>query len=263
MDKKIPTSLTSYDLLKAFAVITMVLDHVGFYFFPDDLWWRAAGRMSAPVWLFLIGYARSRDLPPKLWGGAGILILASGVFGPAILPTNILVNIVFIRLVLDTVMEKLGGRISNVIEVSVLIVLLLIPTGFITDYGTAGLAVAIFGAYARRVHDGGDHRQAMMISGVAAYGLYAALFAISFSFSPAQMAATFGLSALSFAMAYRFKPSTLSDLTARLPSFAVWFLQLCGRRSLEIYVGHLLVFKLASMLLGVEGHDFMNWTLID
>ena len=38
MTKALPQNITSYDLLKAFAVIIMVIimviDHTGFYFFP-------------------------------------------------------------------------------------------------------------------------------------------------------------------------------------------------------------------------------------
>ena len=34
--KQLPRELTSYDFLKAFALITMVIDHTGYYFFPEQ-----------------------------------------------------------------------------------------------------------------------------------------------------------------------------------------------------------------------------------
>ena len=68
--KTLPSSITSYDILKTFAVLTMIIDHIGLYFFPDEMWWRVIGRLSFPVWLFLIGYAQSRDIPKLLILGA-------------------------------------------------------------------------------------------------------------------------------------------------------------------------------------------------
>ncbi|MBU2579680.1 conjugal transfer protein TraX [Patescibacteria group bacterium] len=41
--------------LKIIAVITMVADHVGFLFFPHILWLRIIGRISLPIFAFLIG----------------------------------------------------------------------------------------------------------------------------------------------------------------------------------------------------------------
>ena len=46
MPKVLPRELTSYDFLKTFAVVFMVIDHAGFFFFPDNDWMRVAGRLS-------------------------------------------------------------------------------------------------------------------------------------------------------------------------------------------------------------------------
>ena len=137
MTKPFPASLTSYDLLKAFAVITMVIDHVGFYFFPDDDVWRVIGRLSFPVWFFLIGYATSRDLPAKLWIGATILVLANSVVGLPVLALNALWTIIAIRLVLDRVMAMIGHSIHTLAAAAVIMLLLALPTALISEYGTA------------------------------------------------------------------------------------------------------------------------------
>ncbi len=39
-DNPLPAPLTAYDLLKTLAIILMVVDHIGAYFFPDQMWWR-------------------------------------------------------------------------------------------------------------------------------------------------------------------------------------------------------------------------------
>jgi hypothetical protein len=261
MNKPLPSILTSYDLFKAFAVVTMIADHAGYYFFPDDLWWRVAGRMSAPVWLFLIGYANSRDLSARLWVGAGVLIVASGMLGPTILPASILPVVLAIRLVLDRVLLKMGRGVSDTLEVWCLILLLALPTALMSDYGAVGLAVALYGAYVRRLSEGRVHPRAAILTGVGAYGLYGALMWISFEFSVVQFVAALALSALSFAALYRFRP--VSWEAVRLPGPVSGFFKVCGRYSLEIYVLHLVAFKVAALGLGMDGFAWMGWRLFE
>lgn len=43
-------------MLKALALLTMVIDHIGFLFFPDQDWMRAIGRLTMPIF----GYAIAR-----------------------------------------------------------------------------------------------------------------------------------------------------------------------------------------------------------
>jgi len=103
MVKTLPKNMTSYDLLKTFAVITMIIDHVGYYFFPEQLEWRVVGRMSMPVWLFLVGYAKTRDIPEMLWMGGLILLAGNIIVGMPIFALNILFGIMVVRLTLDKV----------------------------------------------------------------------------------------------------------------------------------------------------------------
>jgi len=53
----LPSLLTTHHLFKAFALVIMTIDHVGAFLYPDDLWWRAVGRIATPIWFFLVGYA--------------------------------------------------------------------------------------------------------------------------------------------------------------------------------------------------------------
>lgn len=50
-------------MLKLIAMICMVFDHVGDNFFPDQVWMRAIGRISMPLFAFCIseGFAHTRD----------------------------------------------------------------------------------------------------------------------------------------------------------------------------------------------------------
>ena len=40
--------------LKLIAIITMVIDHTGAIFFPDQMWLRAIGRIAFPIFVFLL-----------------------------------------------------------------------------------------------------------------------------------------------------------------------------------------------------------------
>ncbi|MBB1543475.1 MAG: hypothetical protein HG456_001750 [candidate division SR1 bacterium] len=45
-----------YDRLKVLAVITMIIDHLGYYIFPEYLYLRLIGRIAFPIFLFLVGF---------------------------------------------------------------------------------------------------------------------------------------------------------------------------------------------------------------
>ncbi|HEY1037644.1 MAG TPA: TraX family protein [Candidatus Paceibacterota bacterium] len=49
--------------LKLLACLTMLIDHIGFLFFPEQIAWRIIGRLSFPLFAFLIaeGYSKTKD----------------------------------------------------------------------------------------------------------------------------------------------------------------------------------------------------------
>jgi hypothetical protein len=153
MSKPLPKEITSYDLFKTFAVLFMIIDHIGFYFYTDEGWWRIAGRMCVPVWFFLIGYASTRDIPMKLWVGSLILVLANIPGGHYILPLNILPTIIAIRLILDEFMRRALMQKSAFWALNVILVILALPTSILTEYGTLGLILAIYGYLYKRRHE--------------------------------------------------------------------------------------------------------------
>ena len=57
------TGLTNYHL-KLLAAATMVIDHVGVVFYPDNDWLRIVGRISFPlfVWLLVQGETHTRNV---------------------------------------------------------------------------------------------------------------------------------------------------------------------------------------------------------
>src|SRR6185503_6836606 len=63
----------STDWLKAVAIILVSIDHFGYFFMEDDLWWAAFGRLAAPTFFFLVGYAKTRTVPIH-WIALGIVL---------------------------------------------------------------------------------------------------------------------------------------------------------------------------------------------
>lgn len=56
------------DTLKLIAMVTMLIDHIGYLFFPDQIAWRMVGRLSFPIFAFLTarGVRLTRSKPRYL-----------------------------------------------------------------------------------------------------------------------------------------------------------------------------------------------------
>jgi hypothetical protein len=49
-------TINSYDIAKFLAIFVMIIDHLGFFFFPEYPVLRGVGRFAFPLFFFLIGY---------------------------------------------------------------------------------------------------------------------------------------------------------------------------------------------------------------
>lgn len=45
-----------YDYIKIVALLSMIIDHLGYFVFPDEIWLRIVGRLAFPLFLLLVGY---------------------------------------------------------------------------------------------------------------------------------------------------------------------------------------------------------------
>lgn len=147
--KTLPTEVTHLDLIKSFAVIVMIIDHIGYYFFPEQEWFRAIGRIGFPVWFFMIGYALSRELPGKLLVGALVLLVANIGLDLPLLPLNALFTIILLRMLIDPFMDiVLRSRYIFWLS-AILLVLGYVLSNLITEYGTIALLFAVAGYLTR------------------------------------------------------------------------------------------------------------------
>ncbi|QQG37043.1 MAG: hypothetical protein HYS17_04570 [Micavibrio aeruginosavorus] len=260
--KALNKDLTSYDVLKAAAVLLMLADHTGFYFFPDENWWRVWGRFCVPIWFFLIGYARSRDLSPRIWVGAAALAIASGAAGMGFLPLNILATMIILRLALDPVMAGvLQGR-RYIWQISAIFLFLVLPSSYLFEYGTLAFIMAMYGWLVRHQseYEGGVIlRQRFFF---LAIGSFVFLQSVFFAFDqPQMMALSIGILFV-MALLTVFRPMTFAGTGQGGLGILFAPVRFLGRYTLEIYVAHLLLFKALGVWLYPDRFLLWDWRLI-
>lgn len=270
MSRVATTNLTTIDFLKAFALITMVIDHVGFCFFVEDLlnpygdphlWFRAVGRLCVPIWFFLIGYALSRDLSPPIWIGAFGLLALHIISGLYILPLNVLFSFIAIRLIIDRLALATFKNWANFAIVMFSCTVLFFQTGMLTEYGTVGIILALTGFVVR--HQGADYgllkyKFLPSIMFWISVIVFASTQWVFFGFAKDQLSFVFIGTAIVMQVLMNLRPHEYPRLAAQLGPNLTWVIQLMGRRTLELYVIHVTIFILIAWL-GGFGYPIYGW----
>ncbi len=256
--KILPRDITSYDLFKAFAVVFMIIDHVGYYLFPDEMWWRVLGRFCVPVWFFLVGYAKSRDLGPRIWIGMLILVAGNFVAGMSIFGLNILATMIVVRLTIDPIMKAGLKDRQNFWGLCVALLLLTIPTGILFEYGTQAVLMAIFGWLVRHSDEIEDSKTFIPQYLAFALSTFVLMEEAAFRFDQVHLAVLcMGLFIVMGALLF-FRPATYPALTKKLGPLAP-VIRFAGRRTLEIYVAHLVLLKMMALFVQPEYFILWNW----
>ena len=243
------------DWLKTAAIILVAVDHFGYFFVENADWWSVFGRLAAPLFFFLLGYARTRTVPLYwIWLGVILTLLDSWNADWTWVAPNILLSFALIRLARPYVQILLQrhGWAALALLVSVLFVVLPIAAE-IVDYGAEGWLWALFGLCQRMYVDG---RSATDLSGTAqssatpaqaitenmglmrllacfvAAVVYVWQEQLEFSFSQIQFSTfIFGLGVLSISLCIFLRgPSRIQP-----PESIAGTLRFIGRRTLEIY----------------------------
>ncbi len=154
------------DWLKTAAITLVSIDHIGHFFMQDDHWWGAFGRLAAPTFFFLIGYAQTRTVPLYwIWLGIILTLLESWNAGWTWVAPNILLSFALVRFArpyVQIIVQRYGWAAFVLVVCALLAVHPL--AAMMVDYGAGGWLWALFGLYQRMYVDG---RSAADVDGVA------------------------------------------------------------------------------------------------
>jgi hypothetical protein len=141
------------DWLKTAAIVLVAVDHFGHFFIENNVWWSAFGRLAAPPFFFLMGYAQTRAVPISwILLGAVLTLLESWNAGWTWVAPNILLSFALIRLArpgVESLVLRYGWAAAALLVLALLAVQPI--TGQIVDYGSVGWLWALLGI-CRRMH---------------------------------------------------------------------------------------------------------------
>jgi hypothetical protein len=244
----------SLDAMKFFAVVNMTVDHIGAYFFPDLMWLRAIGRITFPVWFFLVGYSRGRGIGRDLWVYALLLVAAQPFVGQPIFPMNALVTVILCRYVLNVCTDR-GWLPARIPELIMAFLFLSIFTMSLFDYGSVAFLFAMMGRMVRE-----KERKNFTLLVVASYGLFILWQSYSFQFDMFQW--TYVVLGTAWVVGW----------LARCPLTPIWenwqdspakrMVALLSRNTLSYYFYHRLIFQLLGAL-AIGGGIHFSFEIIE
>lgn len=239
-----PVRVSSTDWLKLVGIAAFILDHIGLFFIEDAELFRIAGRVAAPIFFFLIGFARSRQVPLS-WIVLGVALTALDVWidGADEFSLNILLNFAAVRLALRVIDYHAATPLRLAIIAGLCV--FAIPTaGLVFEYGAEGWLWALFGFAQRRFRDG-DMQFKWLRFGFAALAIaiYAAVEIEDHEFEDGEeialVAALIALGGLLLLFQRRTSP-------LQPPAFLMRPVQIVSRYSLEIYAFSLFVMQVIA-----------------
>ncbi len=225
--------LNSWDAIKFLAIAIMIVDHVGYFFFPENVWWRAIG-IGAPIWFFLCGYARPSKARMSLYWLAGIMVLADIAMSQPVLPVNNLVSIIVCRAFIAWFSES-RYREQGAGFLFIMLLVWYPLTFFLFEYGSPALMIALAGYWYRNA-PGTFKAPLMLVLGAAVIALTQI---VLLQYTP-QQTIVFILTMVPILYAmHRF------EIRPLLASSAWWSVPVAviARNSLYLYAGHYILFE--------------------
>jgi hypothetical protein len=235
--------VTTTDVLKCVAILLVLVDHHGFFFDSANPWWRLFGRVAAPIFFFLIGFAQTRRVP-WTWlalGAALTAIDALKVERLADTMVNILINFALLRAVVLPLVERHVMPKPVAVALLVGICVPLFPfTEARLEYGTGGWLWAFLGLAHRLALQDGTRQAVWTRNGIAAAAATAYILreVHVLGFTGLQTALLFPLIGGLCAVLLHFRREALAW---QPPAPVAAILRFGGRFTLEIYGGTLFV----------------------
>ena len=240
--------ITTTDILKLTGLALVLVDHYGLFFDPDQTWWRVFGRPAAPIFFFLIGFARTNAIPTS-WLVLGAILTGLDVISDGWdASLNILFSFALLRLVLPHVDSFIAHRRLPLPLLALALAALAPLFGNVIEYGLSGWLWALLGVSARLalVGEPGSARTRNIVALICG-GFY--LFSESL-FWHLDFAQIITLALLIGALVATLLAFRRKDLEWTPPAPLAQALNWIGRRSLEIYAASTIAMQVVSLLLG-------------
>lgn len=245
--------LTTTDLLKLVGLALVLVDHYGLFFDPDETWWRVFGRPAAPIFFFLIGFARTTNIPAS-WLVLGTILTGLDIVSDGWdASLNILFSFALLRLVLPHVEGFIAHKRFALPLLALALAALAPLFGNVIEYGLSGWLWALLGLSARLALVG--------VPGSAlARNIVAIICAIAYVIGDARFWALDEAQIVTLALLIGALTGTLlafrrKDLAWTPPAPLAQALNWIGRRSLEIYAGSTIAMQVVSLVLDSEGEE--------
>lgn len=234
----------SYDLLKAIAIITMIIDHFGFFFFPEYTFLRAIGRIAFACFAFAVGFNQKYQFSYNLLVMALIMLGANLIWqNQQIAWYNYLQSSIFFSfLIIRFTLEKLTKIINqqNIWYIISWLIFFDLPARLIFSYGCSGIAIALSG-YCLSKFNGNLLSQKILLVVLLEYFIVEVIF---FKFEFAEISI---LSLLMILVYLSLKHFTINAISVK-PQFQK-FIMFLSRYSMEIYFIHFELFIAISYFL--------------
>lgn len=234
-----PRAFNGWDLLKVLAIVSMVIDHVAAYLYTTEesiYWLRSIGRLAAPIFLFLTGYAKRYHFSKELCMLAFTLAAFDWIYFWHINTLNILWTILICRLIFNH-FEKQGKIIQKPHEWFIG-GLSLIALSTLFEYGSFGFLMAFSGYLLRhREHYTTKQVEIIAVLGFLVYWVWE----LTMPDPPVEPI----LTTLAIMGGY-YLCRVLPDKKLNFPGWLVAVLKPLARYSGYLYVGHLIVFMIIS-----------------
>jgi hypothetical protein len=253
--------VTTTDALKFVGVTAFLIDHYGLCLDPDQAWWRLVGRIVAPIFFFLIGFARTRSVPWTWLVFGAVLTATEGWVKPD--PDRLLradLDILFSFAILRFAVLPLVDRILERQRPSLFLVVgcvILVGVCFwFVEYSIYAWPWALLGLSHRLVLEDPSRARLWIRLGLAltAGVVYVVMESIvpwsrPMAFSTTQIVLLSGMIAGLTVVLLAFRRTVLR---VQPPALLAPVFRFCGRYSLEIYAITLFGMWLLAWAIGID-----------
>lgn len=236
-----PQYLNNYDVLKFIAITTMVIDHIGMFFFPEISEYRAIGRIAFPIFLFLVGYSGKYEFSKNLLIWGLILSYLKFAFNFQSKEANILITIFLTRILFEE-LDRREYLKKFPLEIILGFSFLSVITIFLFEYGSLAFLFAYLGFQMKKNESPVKTKLFLIYCLIINFTLQY----YAFSFKDAQFTKIFII--VSFFLYYLFNNFSLKEveLKSQIISNSIKFI---ARNSLNIYIYHFILFALVAKLI--------------